>query len=101
MLGHILWDDGGARDLTPDLLPNLALAYAITIHKSQGSQFRRVIIPVTKSRLLDRTLLYTAVTRAQTQVILVGDVAAAKAAVSPHPMPRCVRLPWARCSMKF
>ncbi len=94
VLGRILWDDGEARDLTPDLLPNLALAYAITIHKSQGSQFRRVIIPVTKSRLLDRTLLYTAVTRAQTQVILVGDVTAAKAAVEapPHASLRQVAL---------
>ena len=94
VLGRILWDDGEARDLTPDLLPNLALAYAITIHKSQGSQFRRVIIPVTKSRLLDRTLLYTAVTRAQTQVILVGEVAAAKAAVEapPHASLRQVAL---------
>lgn len=94
VLGRIFWDDGVERDLTPDLLPNLELAYAITIHKSQGSQFRRVIIPVTKSRLLDRTLLYTAVTRAEKQVILVGDVAAAKAAVeaSPHAAGRYVAL---------
>lgn len=94
VLGRILWDDGEQRELTPDLLPNLELAYAITIHKSQGSQFRRVIIPVTKSRLLDRTLLYTAVTRAEKQVILVGDVAAAKAAVEapPHASLRQVSL---------
>lgn len=93
-LGRILWDDGESRDLTHDLLVNLELAYAITIHKSQGSQFRRVIIPVTKSLLLDRTLLYTAVTRAETQVILVGDVAAAKAAVEapPHAAGRHVAL---------
>lgn len=43
-------------------------AYVITVHKSQGSQFRRVIVPVRKSRLLDRTFIYTAVTRAQVQV---------------------------------
>lgn len=80
-LGRILWDDGKMRDITADLLPHLELAYAITIHKAQGSGFRRVIIPVRQSKLLDRTLLYTAVTRAEQQVILVGDMEAAKAAV--------------------
>lgn len=80
-MGRILWDDGKTREITADLLPDLELAYAITIHKAQGSAFRRVIIPVRQSKLLDRTLLYTAVTRAEQQVILVGDVAAAKAAV--------------------
>jgi exodeoxyribonuclease V alpha subunit len=72
----------------------LELAYAITVHKSQGSQFQRVIIPVRRSRLLDRNLLYTAITRAQTQVILVGDMAAAKAAVEapPHASLRQVAL---------
>lgn len=94
ILGRILWDDGIERDLTHDLLPNLELGYAITIHKAQGSHFRRVIIPVTKSRLLDRTLLYSAVTRAEAQVILVGDAAAAKAAVEalPHAARRHVAL---------
>jgi len=94
VLGHILWDDGKQRQLTLDLLPSIELAYAITVHKAQGSQFRRVVIPITKSRLLDRTLLYTAVTRAERQVILVGDVAAAKAAVEapPHASRRQVAL---------
>lgn len=94
ILGRIRWDDGEARDLTAALLPNIELAYAITIHKAQGSQFPRIIIPVRKSRLLDRTLLYTAVTRAQRQVLLVGDVAAAKAAVEspPHAEHRQVAL---------
>lgn len=93
-LGVIRWDDGQERDLTPDLLPHLELAYAITIHKAQGSQFPRIIVPVRHSRLLDRTLLYTAITRAQQQVILVGDVAAAKAAVEapPHASLRQVAL---------
>lgn len=57
------------------------LAYAITVHKSQGSQFKRVIVPVRKSRLLDLTLLYTAITRGVCQVVLVGDMAAARAAL--------------------
>ena len=60
-------------------------AYAITVHKSQGSQFRRVIVPVRKSRVLDRTFIYTAVTRAQVQVILVGNEDAVKKAVALPP----------------
>ncbi|NDV13812.1 ATP-dependent DNA helicase [Crenobacter caeni] len=93
-LGVIRWDDGQQRDLTPDLLPHLELAYAITIHKAQGSQFPRIIVPVRHARLLDRTLLYTAITRAQQQVILVGDVAAARNAVEapPHASLRQVAL---------
>lgn len=55
----------------------------MTVHKAQGSQWRRIIVPVTKSRLLDRTLLYTAITRAQ--VLLVGDVTAAREAVLGAP----------------
>lgn len=92
--GHIRWDDGITRPITAEMLPNLELAYAITVHKSQGSQFKRVIIPVRRSRLLDRNLLYTAITRAQTQVILVGDMAAAQAAVEapPHASLRQVAL---------
>lgn len=57
-------------------------AYAITVHKSQGSQFERVVVPVFPSRLLDRTLLYTAITRAVRQVVLVGDRAAFERAVT-------------------
>jgi exodeoxyribonuclease V alpha subunit len=60
-------------------------AYAITVHKGQGSQFKRVIIPVRKSRILDRTFVYTAVTRAQTQVILVGDLEVVKEAIARPP----------------
>jgi exodeoxyribonuclease V alpha subunit len=52
---------------------NMELAYAITVHKAQGSQWERIVVPVFDSRLLDRTLLYTAITRAQSQVVLVGD----------------------------
>ena len=56
------------------LLEDLEHAYAITVHKSQGSEYPIVIIPMCSaaSMLLSRNLLYTAVTRAQTMVILVG-----------------------------
>lgn len=84
-LAWVEWDDGQRRPLTLDMLEDVELGYAITVHKAQGSQWPRIIVPVTQSRLLDRTLLYTALTRAQTQVLLVGDVGAARAAVLAQP----------------
>ena len=55
-------------------LNELVLAYAITVHKSQGSEYRIVIIPVMTQHylLLQRNLLYTGITRAKEMVILVG-----------------------------
>lgn len=64
---------------------SLELAYSITVHKAQGSQFPRVIIPVRKSRILDRTFVYTAATRAQAQVIFVGDLEAVGEAIELPP----------------
>jgi exodeoxyribonuclease V alpha subunit len=84
-LGAIRWDNGSVMPVTVFLLEHLDLAYSITVHKSQGSQFHRVILPVTSSRIMDRTLLYTAVTRAQNQMIMVGDEDAAKNAVISLP----------------
>lgn len=57
-----------------DLLDELELAYAITVHKSQGSEYSVVIIPMyyCPPMLMTRNLLYTAVTRAKKMVILVG-----------------------------
>lgn len=85
-LAWVEWDDGLRRALTSEMLEDIELGYAVTVHKAQGSQWRRVIVPVTKSRLLDRTLLYTAITRAQMQVILVGDVDVARRAVLAPPI---------------
>jgi exodeoxyribonuclease V alpha subunit len=79
------WDDGSRRALTTDMLDDVDLGYAITVHKAQGSQWPRVIVPVAASKYLDRTLLYTALTRAQSQVLFVGDIEAARAAVSAPP----------------
>lgn len=78
------WDDGERRPLTLDLLPHLELAYALTIHKAQGSEWPIVIVPIVHSRLLDRSLIYTAITRAQQQVLLLGDEAAAGTAVAKN-----------------
>lgn len=54
-------------------LIDLALAYGITCHKAQGSQALRVIVPVYATQLLDPSWLYTAVTRAETQVVVIGE----------------------------
>lgn len=85
VLAWVEWDDGIRRAVTLEMLEHLELGFAITVHKAQGSQWRRVVIPVSDSRLLDRTLLYTALTRAQHQVILVGDVDAARRAILAPP----------------
>jgi exodeoxyribonuclease V alpha subunit len=67
------FDAEGIHTFAPWEVPELlALAYAITLHKAQGSQFRRAIIPLTRSRLIDRTWLYTAVTRAVCQAVFIG-----------------------------
>ncbi|GAA0856462.1 AAA family ATPase [Aliiglaciecola litoralis] len=71
--GQIKWDDGVVTEITDDLLDNLSHAYAMTIHKSQGSQFPTVIIPVFQAKYMDRTMLYTAITRAQKRVVLIGS----------------------------
>ena len=57
------------------LLDELELAYAITIHKSQGSEYPAVVIPLLGGpmMLMNRNLLYTAVTRARKCVTLVGN----------------------------
>jgi exodeoxyribonuclease V alpha subunit len=55
--------------------------YAITVHKAQGSEFQTVIFPVRKSRLLDKSLVYTAITRAQSRCYLLGDYEAFEVAI--------------------
>ncbi len=67
--------DGRITKYTFDLLEDLEHAYAITVHKSQGSEYPVVIMPIcaTAPMLQTRNLLYTAITRAQSMVILVGS----------------------------
>ncbi len=66
--------DGRKALYTPDLLKKLDLAYAVTVHKSQGSEYNAVIMPLTSiSRNLQyRNLLYTGVTRAKSILVLIG-----------------------------
>lgn len=67
--------DGRIAEIAAENLSELDLSYAITVHKSQGSEFRAVIIPVmgVVSNLAHRNLLYTAVTRAKDMLITVGS----------------------------
>ena len=61
----------------------ITLAYAMSIHKSQGSEFQVVILPITHSshRMLQRNLIYTAITRSKSKLILLGQVSAFAQAV--------------------
>jgi exodeoxyribonuclease V alpha subunit len=70
----VLFDDSRQVEYDFSQLDELELAYAITIHKSQGSEYRAVVIPVHSGppMLLSRNLLYTAVTRARELAVLVG-----------------------------
>jgi exodeoxyribonuclease V alpha subunit len=71
----VVFDDKSV-EYTFDLLGQLELAYAMTVHKSQGSEYRAVVLSVSQANpyLLTRSILYTAVTRAKELLILVGDV---------------------------
>lgn len=70
--------DGTTHEFTKGDLSDLALAYAISIHKSQGSEFPIVVVPLLKGHfmMLQRNLLYTAITRGRKKVFLVGEPAA-------------------------
>ncbi len=76
------------RDVVYDFgeLDEVSLAYAITIHKSQGSEFPVVIVPVATQHflLLARNLIYTGITRGKTMVVLVGQKKALSLAVGNH-----------------
>ena len=69
----IKYDDREAYYVSKDLI-DLSLAYAITVHKSQGSEYDVVIVPMTRApyQLLNRKILYTAITRAKKCIIFVG-----------------------------
>lgn len=63
---------------------SLELAYAVSIHKSQGSEYPAVIIPITSEHafMLSRNLIYTAITRGRQQVILIGQISTLEKAVA-------------------
>lgn len=70
--------DGRIVEYTGELFAHITLAYAISIHKSQGSEYPIVILPVLNEQkiMLQRRLLYTAITRASKSLILIGEQSA-------------------------
>ena len=70
--------DGIYVEYTPDTFNNITLAYCISIHKSQGSEYPIVVMPVTwqHSIMLQRNLIYTGVTRARQSLVLLGEAGA-------------------------
>jgi len=76
--------EGGIRRFSPARLPAHETVFATTIHKSQGSEFNRVLIvlPDSPSALLSRELLYTAITRAKEEVLIFGEEKIISAAIA-------------------
>lgn len=72
---EVVFEDGRVCNYERTDIGELSLAYAITIHKSQGSEFDVVVIPIISgpSIILTRNLIYTAITRAKKMVVLVGS----------------------------
>lgn len=72
----VSWENGNTSLLGTDEMESIDLAYALSIHKSQGSEYASVIVPLVadeRCSMFQRNLLYTAITRAKKRVILVGD----------------------------
>ncbi len=86
---------GEVVEYSPSRLGAIETVYAMTIHKSQGSQFDRaaVLLPEPDSRILTRELLYTAATRAREGLIIVGTAESVRAAVQ-RPVARASGLRW-------
>ena len=84
LLVHFPGPEGTTRAVQPARLPETQTAWAMTVHKAQGSEFTNVIVmlPAKGSRVLGRELLYTAVTRARSHVLIVGDESVMRSAVS-------------------
>lgn len=72
----VLFDDGREAVYTYSDLDELEHAFTITIHKSQGSEYPAVVIPLLTGpvKLMNRNLLYTAITRAKRMVVIVGNI---------------------------
>jgi exodeoxyribonuclease V len=89
-------EDGRKKSVTYEKgsWEKLTLAYAISIHKSQGSQFAYVICPVTSSsyKMLKRNLVYTAITRVKKFLYLMGEQKAYKTAIVHNPEARNTNL---------
>jgi len=71
--GEVTLDTGDMVEVTQSVLDCMELGYAITLHKAQGSQFPRIIIALQKGKIVDRAWLYTAITRAESEIHIVGS----------------------------
>ena len=71
----VLYETGVERTYTSEEFSMLELAYALTVHKAQGSEYDCVILPFTKifGRMRQKNLLYTAMTRARKKLVIVGN----------------------------
>jgi exodeoxyribonuclease V alpha subunit len=88
-------DDGEVVTYDFDELDDLAHAYAITVHRSQGSEYDYVVLALSGAAgrfLLQRNLVYTAITRAKTMVVIVGSERALQRAIQNKAEPRNTRL---------
>ncbi len=81
---------GGFRSFSPESLPEHETVYAMTVHKSQGSEFDRVLFvtPDRDSPVLTRELIYTAITRAKNSIEIIGEKDILELAVSSRPAAR-------------
>ena len=84
------FDDGRVAEYDESLLDDLELAYCMSVHKSQGSEFDAVVLPLVSGppMLMTRNLLYTAVTRAKRLVVLVGREGCVRAMVDNNHITR-------------
>jgi len=86
----VAFDDGRVADYDESLLDDLELAYCMSVHKSQGSEFDAVVLPLVSGppMLMTRNLLYTAVTRAKRLVVIVGREGCVRAMVDNNHITR-------------
>ncbi|MBA4784380.1 MAG: AAA family ATPase [Rhizobiales bacterium] len=77
--------EGTRHSIGAGEIQKLSLAYCISVHKAQGSQFRNVVLPVLPTANMDRAMIYTAVTRAIDRIILVGSEAGFGRGIRPDP----------------
>ena len=82
---QIKWENGNNSELSRTDMENISLAYSMSIHKSQGSEYKCVIMPImiehSTCKIHSRNLIYTGVTRAKKECIIFGDNLAVKKAI--------------------
>ncbi|TOP54109.1 ATP-dependent DNA helicase, partial [Vibrio parahaemolyticus] len=83
--GNVSLLDGSTVAISDVLFRYLSAAYCITLHKGQGSQYKRVIAVVDTSRVIDRSWVYTALTRAQVKVDIISTKEVFQKAVETQP----------------